>query len=732
MKVRRGWCRFALLSIAAVLALLPARALWAADKEAIYDEMQAIAAQFESLKDNPATQAERGDLLARYRELSAQLGGDDPARLLKPRASRDMGRPGRRPLGTGSGCVTTPLTFQQTTPVQIPTGPAVVTSTVVVSGAGTYLHEMTLQTFITHTFNADLDITIQSPAGTVVTLSTDNGGANDNVFNGTVWDDDANPGGQVPYVTNNGLATDHAYVNLTTATPLAPEEPLAAFTGENPNGTWTITISDDLAGDGGSLDAWAITVNTLSGPPTTTTTTFTQSTPVQIPTGPAVVTSTLAVPAGGTIFDVKATTFITHSFNADLDITLQSPAGTVVTLSTDNGGANDDVYNGTVWNDKANPGGQVPYATNNGLVTDHAYVNLTLASPLAPEEPLGAFEGEDQSGTWTITISDDLAGDGGNLASWSLDITTGSCQSVAPAAPLTVDGGGNRVLEPNETAVLAPTWDNTGAGPITLTGTTSGFTGPAGATYDNPDNTGSYGTIPAGGSASCTDCYSVLVTATTRPVQHWDSTILETVTPTGSTKTWTLHIGDSFSDVANTSGFYRFIETIFHNQVTGGCGGTAYCPSNSATREQMAPFVLVSREGPGYNPPACAPPNLFSDVPETSPFCKFIEELATRGVVTGCGTNLYCPTDPVTREQMAVFVLRTLDPTLNPPACVAGSEAFGDVPASSGFCKWIEELARRGVVTGCGGGNYCPTNPVTREQMAVFLTATFGLQLYGL
>jgi hypothetical protein len=53
------------------------------------------------------------------------------------------------------------------------------------------------------------------------------------------------------------------------------------------------------------------------------------------------------------------------------------------------------------------------------------------------------------------------------------------------------------------------------------------------------------------------------------------------------------------------------------------------------------------------------------------------------------------------------------------------------VPASSPFCKWIEELARRGVVTGCGGGNYCPTNPVTREQMGVFISVTFGLNLYG-
>ncbi len=56
---------------------------------------------------------------------------------------------------------------------------------------------------------------------------------------------------------------------------------------------------------------------------------------------------------------------------------------------------------------------------------------------------------------------------------------------------------------------------------------------------------------------------------------------------------------------------------------------------------------------------------------------------------------------------------------------------FNDVPASHAFCRWIEELVRRGVVSGCGGGNYCPGNAVTREQMSVFLTVTFGLTLYG-
>jgi uncharacterized protein DUF6923/S-layer family protein len=294
---------------------------------------------------------------------------------------------------------------------------------------------------------------------------------------------------------------------------------------------------------------------------------------------------------------------------------------------------------------------------------------------------------------------------------------------------LKVDDAGNKVMEPSEAATVAPTWRNDGSlAQSNVTGALSNFTGPAGPTYSIVDGTGAYGNVAAGASAPCTDCYIVMASGT-RPAQHWDSTVTETLSVPGQTKNWVLHLGNSFSDVPNTNGFYRFIETLFHKGVTGGCGTGIYCPTSATTREQMAAFVLVAKEGAGYNPPACVPPNLFSDVPDTSPFCKFIEELANRLVVTGCGPNLYCPSAAVTREQMAVFVLKTLDPALNPPAC--GTPMFTDVPASSPFCKWIEELARRGVVTGCGASTYCPSDPVTREQMGVFLTVTFSLALYG-
>jgi S-layer family protein len=52
---------------------------------------------------------------------------------------------------------------------------------------------------------------------------------------------------------------------------------------------------------------------------------------------------------------------------------------------------------------------------------------------------------------------------------------------------------------------------------------------------------------------------------------------------------------------------------------------------------------------------------------------------------------------------------------------------FGDVPTSSQQFRFVEALAAAGITAGCGGGNFCPNQPITRGQMAVFLAAALGL-----
>ncbi|HYH44159.1 MAG TPA: S-layer homology domain-containing protein [Thermoanaerobaculia bacterium] len=186
-----------------------------------------------------------------------------------------------------------------------------------------------------------------------------------------------------------------------------------------------------------------------------------------------------------------------------------------------------------------------------------------------------------------------------------------------------------------------------------------------------------------------------------------------------------VHAYHTFLDVAPDFWAWRFVEAIENAGVTGGCGSGNFCPATVVSRGQMAVFLLAAAEGPSYDPPACTTPS-FADVPCSNPLAPWIEELVRRGVTAGCGGGNYCPNGKVTREQMAVFLLATVEgPGYAPPACT--TPLFGDVPCTSPFARWIHELVNRGVTAGCGNGNFCPAQQVTRAQMAIFLSTAFGL-----
>jgi hypothetical protein len=56
-----------------------------------------------------------------------------------------------------------------------------------------------------------------------------------------------------------------------------------------------------------------------------------------------------------------------------------------------------------------------------------------------------------------------------------------------------------------------------------------------------------------------------------------------------------------------------------------------------------------------------------------------------------------------------------------------GAATFGDVPTDHPFFQFVEALADSGITAGCGNGLYCPDDPLTRGQMAVFLAKALGL-----
>jgi peptidyl-Lys metalloendopeptidase len=184
-----------------------------------------------------------------------------------------------------------------------------------------------------------------------------------------------------------------------------------------------------------------------------------------------------------------------------------------------------------------------------------------------------------------------------------------------------------------------------------------------------------------------------------------------------------------FNDVQTDYWARNFIERLYIAGITGGCGVSPlnYCPETIVTRSQMAVFLERGIHGSSYSPPAVGSSTGFGDVAVGYWAAAWIKQLAAEGITGGCGNGNYCPEYAVTRDQMAVFLLRSKYGAGYSPPPVGGSTGFGDVPIDHWAAPWIKQLVTEGITAGCGSGNYCPTYPVTRAQMAVFLVRTFNL-----
>jgi hypothetical protein len=191
----------------------------------------------------------------------------------------------------------------------------------------------------------------------------------------------------------------------------------------------------------------------------------------------------------------------------------------------------------------------------------------------------------------------------------------------------------------------------------------------------------------------------------------------------GSDAAWidSVELPTTFADVSSSSAFFDYINALKDAGITTGCGGNNYCPNQNVTRDQMAAFIVRAKEGEPTSACSTAP---FSDVPISNSFCKYITRMSALGITTGCGSGNYCPSQNVDRQQMAAFIVRAVEG--NPPAGYCGTTApFNDVPVSNTFCGHIRRMKELNITTGCGNGNYCPSQSVTRDQMAAFLARAF-------
>jgi hypothetical protein len=235
--------------------------------------------------------------------------------------------------------------------------------------------------------------------------------------------------------------------------------------------------------------------------------------------------------------------------------------------------------------------------------------------------------------------------------------------------------------------------------------------------------------IRFGGVVSSTTGFidATTITAVTPVLPAGSLVDVSVANPDGSIAMMPKAFATDFLDVSPVSGSYAYVMSIARDGVTQGCGGGNFCPNDNVTRAQMAIFLLRAKYGPWWVPPPAT--GIFKDVPIGSLAAPWVEELFNEGITHGCSPGYYCPNDPVTRTQMAPFLLRSRHgSSYTPPPCTGIFADVACMPVKAPFVDWIEELSHEGITQGCAPGPlYCPSAAVFRAQMAIFLVRTFNL-----
>ena len=178
---------------------------------------------------------------------------------------------------------------------------------------------------------------------------------------------------------------------------------------------------------------------------------------------------------------------------------------------------------------------------------------------------------------------------------------------------------------------------------------------------------------------------------------------------------------DRYSDV--TGGVHKpAIDALGGTGLFDGtlCDDGRFCPKDPIKRSTMAVWLIraLADEDP---PPA--QDSRFTDVPAGRWWVDHVELLAQVGITAGCGTEppRYCPESPVTRAEMATFLTRAFNLQPGQPA------GFADVDEGSSHAAGINAIAVAGITDGCSTEplRYCPESPVTRAEMATFLSRAF-------
>jgi hypothetical protein len=301
----------------------------------------------------------------------------------------------------------------------------------------------------------------------------------------------------------------------------------------------------------------------------------------------------------------------------------------------------------------------------------------------------------------SITVTVNVASNAPSLVTNQVSVSGGGSTAASGSDPTTVDGSTAQTI-----TFAALSNVTIGTGPFTLNATAS-----SGLTVGFSSNTPAVCTV-SGSTVTIVESGGCSITA----IQEGNSTFAPAASVTESFTVL-------FTDVAPTDYYYAAINALAQYGITAGCGNNDYCPQETITRAQMAIFLTRAVYGSDNFTYSSAP--YFSDVQPSTFGFQWIQKLFELGITAGCATNMYCPNNDVTRDEMAIFIVRAqlgLYLAGSPPFFTySTSPYFADVPSGDFAFPWIQRLQVENITGGCSATDYCPSEPVIRGDMAIFI-----------
>ncbi len=175
----------------------------------------------------------------------------------------------------------------------------------------------------------------------------------------------------------------------------------------------------------------------------------------------------------------------------------------------------------------------------------------------------------------------------------------------------------------------------------------------------------------------------------------------------------------AFTDVNPGSWYHEYVDYVVDQGFMKGMSADRFAPDAKLTRGMLVTTLYRLAGEPEVTEAAT-----FTDVAENRYYTDAIAWAEDLGIAQGMGEGKFAPNGTVTREQGMTFLYRYVVNVLGEEPAKAGSlSIFKDVDQVSGYAK--EAMAwgvAMGLLEGYGDGTVGPKNPVTRAQMAKFLT----------